>query len=98
MCKIIKYKFRKNNKIQYGQDLSWDNRGIPNIKFDITDFSNSLVKLTADNYGGEPYGNGSIFVMIKDLPKGLKEKVKKEFNVKKKYKCKNCNGIGYTWK
>jgi len=74
--------FPKNNNIPYGQDFNfWQN--IPSkIKFYPAFFGNERIKFIGDGYGilndniykliGK-YGNGAIFVSVKDLPENVKE-------------------------
>ena len=67
-------KFRKNNKIPYGQDMQY-HKSIPDgIEFKIFPFQKDRVKLVADGYGDLEgnYGNGAIFINTKDLPKKVR--------------------------
>lgn len=59
--------FTKNN-IFYGQDFDWF-YGIPeNVIFEV-DEGDKVFRLRAPGYGGDPYGNGRLFVRSKDLKK-----------------------------
>lgn len=58
-------KFRRDNKIIYGQDHSFF-RGIPHgVDFRVERFCKDRFKLIADGYGclkrGDHYGNGAIY-------------------------------------
>jgi hypothetical protein len=58
-------KFRKGNKILYGQDFRVL-EGLPSgVDFEVypQNKDNSLMKLVAPGYGGHPYGNGALYVM-----------------------------------
>ena len=64
----MKVRFKPDNNIVYGQDHGFG-RGIPDgVWFDITPmpeaslFTKHLYVLRAPGYGGEPYGNGALFV------------------------------------
>jgi len=52
------FRFPKADKETF-QNVIWDVKGFIQSKDDVI--------LTAPNHGGEPYGNGSIFVNIKDV-------------------------------
>jgi len=68
---IKRYIFAEGNKIGFGQDFSFS-EGVPaNIEFEEIEEikSNGMVKLSAPGYGGQPYGNGSIYVKRVDLDK-----------------------------
>ena len=57
-----------NNAIPYGQDMQFYT-GVPaHIRFAVTRINDERYKLTAPGYGGEPYGNGAIYVKASDLP------------------------------
>ena len=67
-CRKI-VKFRKNNKIPYGQDMQYY-KGVPSgIEFEIFPFQSNRVKLIADGYGNLEgnYGNGAVYINTKDL-------------------------------
>jgi hypothetical protein len=67
------------NDIPFGMDHQFY-RGIPEgIKFEVLDFlSDNKIKLKGPGYGGDPYGNGSIYVCVVHLPEGFRQKVLKE--------------------
>lgn len=57
-------KFKRGNKIRYGQDFGIY-QGVPaNIDFEVEllDKDGDSVKLVAPGYGGEPYGNGALYI------------------------------------
>jgi hypothetical protein len=59
-----KIKFPANNDLPYRQDFAqW--RGIPwDVEFEITFLNRerTAAKLTATGYGGNPYGNGALYI------------------------------------
>lgn len=66
----MKFKFRKNNKILYGQDMQLK-CGVPSgIEFEIEQFMKGRVVLTAKGYGDikRGYGNGKLYVLVESLP------------------------------
>jgi hypothetical protein len=67
--KPLTFKFKKGNKIPYGQDFRF-NKGIPHgIKFVVTPASTEMINLTGEGYGKTGnYGNGSLHVLLKDFP------------------------------
>jgi hypothetical protein len=76
----------KENEIPYGQDFSWSN-GIPkDVLFEVRTFSDTKATLTGYGYGvlnikpydDKAYGNGHLFVNLKDLNKALKNKTAKK--------------------
>jgi len=68
--KTIKVTFGDNG-IAYGQDHRFF-IGIPrDINFETKVVNDTLIKLTAPEYGGKPYGNGTIYVHM-----SLKELIK----------------------
>lgn len=74
----MKIKFKKDNKIIYGQDFHCS-RGIPSdIEFTVEKFTNDKIILKAKGYGdleSGNYGNGSLSVCVNDLPKKLVSKL-----------------------
>lgn len=71
-------KFRKGNKIYYGQDFRY-RRGVPSgINFQVSKWKMGFV-LRADGYGlfGN-YGNGALFLYNSRLSKILKERLQKK--------------------
>jgi hypothetical protein len=67
---MIKYiTFKPGNTVRYGQDFSY-HIGVPaDIRFEVDDDgpfkSKDGLWLKAPGYGGEPYGDGAIFVLWK---------------------------------
>lgn len=59
----------KENDFPYFQDFRFP-RGIPaGVEFEAeyTRKDRTRIRLTAPGYGGKPYGNGAIYVSLKDL-------------------------------
>lgn len=78
MSGVMRATFKKTNTIPYGQDMQFF-RGIPtHIKFTFCPYNKERIILKAPNYGGDPYGNGYIYVSVKDLPEELQVAVKRE--------------------
>lgn len=70
-------KFKKGNKIHFGQDFSYY-MGIPhNVNFKVVRFGMDAYKLVADGYGlldkPNAYGNGALY------PHGLTKRQKERF-------------------
>ena len=91
----------KKNKIMFGQDCSFY-RNIPsNIIFKVEPFTNDKIILRGIGYGDTSdrnnkniYGNGAIYVYIKDLPKKYQDLIITEFNLEKYKECQYCKGEG----
>ena len=55
-------RFPKDNTLMYGQDMGF-HRGIPSdVEFAQESCIGDRIQLIAPGYGGEPYGNGAIYV------------------------------------
>ena len=55
------------NDVPYFQDMGFC-RGLPHgVEFEMSRIG-SDVRLKAPNHGGEPYGDGAIYVRLKDFP------------------------------
>ena len=68
----------KKNTILYGQDMT-AHRGIPEGTYDVERLDKDKVKLTASGYGEKDnYGNGALYVSIKNLSKAVQERIKNE--------------------
>lgn len=76
------------NSIPFGMDHQFY-RGIPsNIKFEVTKLSEDKIILTGPGYGGEPYGNGSIYVGLIQLSDDMRKRVLKElYDIEDEFKC-----------
>ncbi len=63
----MKVKF-KENRILFGQDCAYY-RGIPEgVEFTVSRVNKDVLKLTACGFGGNPYGNGALFVYESQMP------------------------------
>jgi hypothetical protein len=76
----------KENKVPYGQDFSYF-RGVPkDVIFEVHAFMDDKATLTGYGYGvlntkpydDQAYGNGHMFVSLKDMNKALKDKKAKK--------------------
>lgn len=61
--------FSEENSIAWTQDFRYFSKNAPSsVEFRIEKFLNpKRVSLIASGYGGNPYGNGSIFVDLEDI-------------------------------
>ena len=67
---IGRIKFKPNN-IAYGQDFSFY-RGIPtDVWFSIRRSSEKQIVLEAPGYGGEPYGNGCLYISVRTVSRSV---------------------------
>ena len=57
-----KIRFKCGNKVLYYQDMSYW-RGLPsNVEFTIDRIDDNSAVLSAPGYGGDPYGNGRVYI------------------------------------
>jgi len=57
-----KIRFAPENEVIFMQDFKFF-KGVPSdIEFDVVEPGETSVKLIAPGYGGEPYGNGAIWI------------------------------------
>lgn len=65
--KAMKVSFREGNQIAYGQDFMWY-RGVPHdIIFTVETLIRGQARLIGPGHGGQPYGNGAIYVSASEL-------------------------------
>ena len=73
-------RFRKDNKIRYGQDHR-QMQGIPSgVDFEVRRITDTLFALSGEGYGdlsGLKYGNGSLYVSLGALDKRTRERFEK---------------------
>lgn len=54
--------FKPDNNVCYGQDFSFLRGVPPNIRFAAYHLDGKRWKLVAPGYGGNPYGNGCLYI------------------------------------
>jgi len=75
----MKLKIGKNT-IFYGQDFGWG-KGVPAGSYKVKKNTEDKIQLTAPGYGEKGnYGNGSLFVLISELPKKVQEKIREKLD------------------
>ena len=87
-------RFKKGNKINYGQDFGI-HQGIPhNVDFEVHNFYNGKFKLIANGYGNlkgyDNYGSGAIYPY--GLTKQQRKRFAKELSKKRRGRTKNDPG------